>query len=384
VNNTRITKKWNMKKKPKCIGNKWCKDGKHFEKKMEEMKSKIGRVGKMNGNTILKPDTENPRQNLKNTIGKFIESLKTIQMEDEETNKEWKKKNRRQKNRNYTNGDIIQGVKELNTKEGKKLYKDMMKCLETNRRKKQHKKRKKDKEQKRKKEKNRTKTKTKEKKNQVTERTIEKVKQKLKGMIISLRDKNTTKMYCECPVAHYERLKRSTIEHKNYTIIEGKTEKEILKEMRTEYEKRELRHIGPWNNKGTLPTTYVNPKEKDPINKERTISSYYKVPMRIVYKRTQKVLTWLLRTLPEEYRHFTLHKIGDIKERTAHIKEELQDTFGANTEIIPFSSDVTAMYTHLCQTEIRRAIVMIHGKHEHIRSERCLHMNDKRHTKGLA
>ena len=172
-------------------------------------------------------------------------------------------------------------------------------------------------------------------------------------------------------MSHYERLKRSTIEHKNYTVVEGKTEKDILKEMRTEYEKRELKHIGPWNNKGTLPTTYVNPKEKDTINKERTISSYYKVPMRIVYKRTQKVLTWLLRTLPENYRHFTLHKIGDIKDRTAHIKEELQNTYGTDTEIIPFSSDVTAMYTHLCQTEIRRAIrwlINIHKEQKQYRT----------------
>ena len=77
------------------------------------------------------------------------------------------------------------------------------------------------------------------------------------------------------------------------------------------------------------------------------IASYYNVPVKIVYERVQKVLTWLLRQIPEKYRHFTLHKMSDIKERVEKAKKKLRETYTRKTKIIPFSSDVTAMYTHL-------------------------------------
>jgi hypothetical protein len=83
------------------------------------------------------------------------------------------------------------------------------------------------------------------------------------------------------------------------------------------------------------------------VNKERVIASYYNVPMKIVYERVQKVLTWLLRQIPSKYRHFTLHKISDIKDRVEEAKKKLRETYEQETRIIPFSSDVTAMYTHL-------------------------------------
>ena len=79
--------------------------------------------------------------------------------------------------------------------------------------------------------------------------------------------------------------------------------------------------------------------------------------MGIVYERVQKVLTWLLRKMPPRYRHFTLHKISDIKNRVKEAKTKLTKTYGKKTRIMPFSSDVTAMYTHLCPKEIKKSII---------------------------
>jgi hypothetical protein len=154
-------------------------------------------------------------------------------------------------------------------------------------------------------------------------------------------------MYCECPVRHYERLKRNGYEHQNYEVVEQIKEEDILEEMKRDYEEGSLTNIGPWKNMGELPITYANPKEKNVEDKERIISSYYNVPLKTVFKRTQKVLTWLFRNLPKRIKHFTLHKLGDIKDRVRQAKEEIRGKLGENMKIIPFSSDVTAMYTHL-------------------------------------
>ena len=60
--------------------------------------------------------------------------------------------------------------------------------------------------------------------------------------------------------------------------------------MRTHFNIRKLEKISPWNDNGTLPVGFCNPKEKALKDKERGIASYLKHPMRKIYKRTGKVL----------------------------------------------------------------------------------------------
>ena len=103
--------------------------------------------------------------------------------------------------------------------------------------------------------------------------------------------------------------------------------------MKEKFNQQQLYRFAPWNNRGTLPVGFVHPKEKDPINKERGIASYFKHPMRKLYRRANKVLTWLFRQLPKSCPHFTLHKLHNLKHRVAEAQATMRDIYGENTEI---------------------------------------------------
>ena len=65
------------------------------------------------------------------------------------------------------------------------------------------------------------------------------IKNKLKGLVISERDKTGCKLYCECPIVHYNKLRRSFYELEGtlredgkqnniYEIIDDETTKQII------------------------------------------------------------------------------------------------------------------------------------------------------------
>ena len=119
---------------------------------------------------------------------------------------------------------------------------------------------------------------------------------------------------------------------------------------------RHLHRFSPWNRSGRLPINFVNPKEKDLLGAERTIASYFRHPMRKVYRRAGKVLTWMLRQLPSSVKHFTLHKILDIKNKIAEAGPILREKYGTRTKLLMFASDVKQMFTFLSHEGILTAL----------------------------
>ena len=122
-------------------------------------------------------------------------------------------------------------------------------------------------------------------------------------------------------MAHYLRLKKAFYDLENYRKIYLKKDTQILKEMEQKSNQQRFYKFAPWNKKGTLPIWFAHPKEKDPFNKERGIASYFKHPMRKLYRRANKALTWLFRQLPKNYPHFTLHKLHNLKNRVMEAPE---------------------------------------------------------------
>ena len=74
------------------------------------------------------------------------------------------------------------------------------------------------------------------------------------------------------------------------------------------------------------------------------------------FEVTNKVLTWLFRQLPENYPHFTLHKLHNLKHRVMMAKQNLRKTYGDNTAIKVFCTDVQQMFTNLTHDGIKKAI----------------------------
>ena len=98
------------------------------------------------------------------------------------------------------------------------------------------------------------------------------------------------------------------------------------------------------------------PKNKDHLTKTRIITSYFGFQLKKLYKIASRAGTWLLRKLPKIYRHFTLHKISDIKTRIKEGVKWIKRKYGNKTYILSFQSDVKQMYTNLCTKEIMKAI----------------------------
>ena len=192
----------------------------------------------------------------------------------------------------------------------------------------------------------------------IKESDILHAKRELKDYIISEIDKNTGQLYAHCPALELTRLRDNIINCDNFDNRIGLTSKFILDGIHEKYRRLNLHKIAPWTN-GTLPYMYCTPKHKDPIKKTRIIASYFRYPLKKLYKLASKAGTWLLRSLPEKYRHFTLHKVGDVKKRLHEGLKQVTKQYKDNTEIISFQTDVKQMYTFLCPQEIRKAITWL-------------------------
>ena len=143
-----------------------------------------------------------------------------------------------------------------------------------------------------------------------------------------------------------ERLTKNVTDIENFESREGLTTKHTLDGIHERYTQLKLDKIEKWC-AGSIPRLYSNPKHKDPINKTRIIASYYRFPLKKLYKLASKAGTWLLRKLPTKYRHFTLHSIGDLKGRLQKGIKEIKKAYGKQTTLFSFQTDVTQMYTNL-------------------------------------
>lgn len=126
--------------------------------------------------------------------------------------------------------------------------------------------------------------------------------------------------------------------------------------MEREYNLKGLDRIAPWSRKGRLPINFCNPKDKNLTEKERIIASYFHHPMRKCFKRANKVLTWLLRQIPDTVPHFTLHKLNDMKQKLSQAGKYLTKTYNENTRLLMFASDVKQMFTFLNHEGIMEAL----------------------------
>ena len=97
--------------------------------------------------------------------------------------------------------------------------------------------------------------------------------------------------------------------HERYCVT---TPKKILKSIHQNYSRLRWAHRFP-PRYGTIPYSYIKPKFKDPIEKNRVITSYAGFPVRKLLKMASKALTFALRQLHKKHKHFTLHRLHDTK-----------------------------------------------------------------------
>lgn len=136
----------------------------------------------------------------------------------------------------------------------------------------------------------------------------------------------------------------------------------IMKDLHKNYNKLRLSKHFPARKKGTLPSSYIKPKSKDPINKNRVITSYYHFPFRRLLKLASKALTFCLRNLNKNERHFTLHRLNDTKNLIRKMKNRWQKKHGKDAHIEVVATDLKQMYTYLNHTEIRKAALWLFEK----------------------
>ena len=274
--------KFKPEEKLKCCG-KECKDGKHFQMRMKDMEGVIGKIGKMNSNNIPIPETEVTCKDITRGMGNIMKTIIGIKQDAlrVENNKLLKVKDkikiliRKNKNENYEefNKQIKEVIKKNKKKNGK------MRISERN----------------------------------IHVNEVMKVKKQLKGMVITVLDKATAELYVQCPANYWEKIKNETMDCENLDNITKKmNEKEIMQEIRKDYNKLRLAKKFPMRNgiKKMIPTTYVIPKNKDPINKYRAVTSYFNFPARrllklagkqmytnLSHEEIKKGIMWLLATM---------------------------------------------------------------------------------------
>ena len=144
---------------------------------MSMMDGPAGALGRLNADTVLLPGTSQLRKNIYTAVIDFMDTLKKIKGH--------------QTGHKYTRKGLIDTMKDLNIDEcsGKYLATE----LDTMQDRWQH---------------NQThKAHTAGRPQLPTNWSIQKAKTQLQGYVVSELDKNKAKLYVECPVAHYQRLK---------------------------------------------------------------------------------------------------------------------------------------------------------------------------------
>ena len=104
---------------------------------------------------------------------------------------------------------------------------------------------------------------------------------------------------------------------------------------------------------------------KDPVNKNRVITSYFKCIVSRLLKLASKALTFLLRNLHKKHRHFCLHRLHDTKKIIHKMKTRWHKRFGEKAHVEVVATDVKEMFTNLDHTEIRKATMWLFEKIQH-------------------
>src|SRR6185503_17361092 len=78
--------------------------------------------------------------------------------------------------------------------------------------------------------------------------------------------------------------------------------------------------------------------------------------IRYLLQLTSKALTFLLRSVPKNVKHFTLHSIADLKPRVKRLIAAISKKYENNTALLTIQTDVEKMFTNLDHKEIQAAI----------------------------
>ena len=155
----------------------------------------------------------------------------------------------------------------------------------------------------------------------ITDQMVFKVKKLIPDcLMISVKDKNVGQLRVECQLYAQRRIQKEIVSSKSFEKSNRKVH-DILEDLKREYRSADVNHLGYWY-KGS----YTLPKQKDPINKSRLIASYFKHPLRHVFKNVSRILTWMFTTIKKRYGMFTLYKLTDIKERLSDAMRVLTKT----------------------------------------------------------
>jgi len=192
--------------------------------------------------------------------------------------------------------------------------------------------------------------------NDLTMRDVRKVRERLRGLVITPIDKNAGKLLVECRLVHWQRMKANLYDHPNFTLW-GRSSRVILGAMKCVFQNMKLDRIVNWRaSKASIPSAKVHSKDKDVVNKSRLIASYFNHPLKRLFKLVSKVLTWLLRGLPKVVKHFTLQKLDDITRKVEGLSKKFEKLGFKDCGILPFQTDVTCMFTNLDQGQIRQSV----------------------------
>jgi len=337
VNNKKMIKTWSHSEVPKCAGKRWCKHGIHYSKTLEDNSWNKKHI--KNTNTIPKPADDTLKYDMKLQIARTVHKFAIIQNPHIAEKPTWERMTSMLLTLNISIFQIQEILEQTETLINTWLTQNNEG------------------------EEKQTKT-----HHEITEEDVQTLKRNLSGLVIAERDKNGATLYCECPVLYHRRLVRSFyklqgtipgIDGKTsniYQIIEDETTEDILERMKNMYDLYRLEKIAPWSESGELPIGFVNPKEKNLTEKERAIASYFKSNMKKVFRRTGKILTWLLRQIPENIQHFTLHKLSNLKAKIKQAPDFLRRRYGRRTKLKMFCSDVKQMFTFLSHNEIMKAL----------------------------
>ena len=175
-----------------------------------------------------------------------------------------------------------------------------------------------------------------------------------KNLVLYELDKNTERIYVECPILWEKRIKKEITENSNFEEIREENQK-IEEKFWEMYSKNNFKTLGRWKN-GTLPYSFVIPKYKDPPNKSRLICSYSQHFLKEIFQLTSHALTWMFSSLKGKIRNFNLFRLDELIHNLKDSRSYLKSTYGEDTNIITLQSDIKQMYTNLQHHEIHKAI----------------------------
>src|SRR5215468_6309130 len=150
-----------------------------------------------------------------------------------------------------------------------------------------------------------------------------------KGAVIYELDKNTNRAWVECPKKLEQRLIREIFQNQAFVNVPFSIS-QVEQNFRQVFEDYELTPYGKWRN-GLLPNTFVIPKWKDPLAKSRVISSYFRHPLRCVYKTASAVLTWLFLSTKGRIKHWNLFRLDELPDALRSAEKRVATAFGSES-----------------------------------------------------